>query len=245
MSADPSAMELIAVLLTAVLLALPLALPLVACVIAAPPRAGAGRARQRTTIVAIGASLLVGILVAAASTVVLSFAMRGLASAVGIILGLLGAMVAAVLAASRPAGSAHGTALGLVGGVLIGLSEPGQALPALFGLTQSPPVVFTAVVLEAVLLIALTVVLAIGTRRVAGLRLGVVVGALAAGILLLVGAASMLVHEIGHIHLPAPPVLVTLAVVAVAVVVGTVVGSARDRGPARRDHSTAPEHPET
>lgn len=245
MSADPSAMELIAVLLTAALLALPLALPLVACVIAAPPRAAASWARQRTTVVGIGVSLVVGILMAAASTVVLPFATSGLVSSVGIILGLLGAMVAAVLVASRPEGSAQGAVLGLVGGVLIGLSEPGQALPALFGLTQSPPVVFTAVVLESVLLIALTLVLAIGSRRVAGLRLGIIVGALAAGFLTLVGTTSLLVHEIAHIQLPSPPMLVTLVVVVVAVAVGTVVGSARDRGPARRDHSASPDHPET
>lgn len=239
MPAEPSALELIAVVLTAVLRSVPLAVLLAACVIAMPPRAAGSRASQRSAVVIIGVSLLVGILMAGAAIVVLPFATRGLISSVGITLGLLGAMVAAVLViANRPDGSMPSAALGLVGGVLIGLSEPGQTLPALFGLSQAVPVVLTAMVIEAVLLIAFTVVLTALSRRVGGLRLGVAVGGLTAGLLILVGAGSLLVHEIVHLQLPTPPMLVTLIAVAVAVVIGTVVGSRRGRTAAGHNHAS-------
>src|SRR5699024_3269814 len=127
--------------------------------------------------------------------------------------------------------------LGTVGCALIGLGEPGQALPVLFGLSSSVLVVVTALVMEAVVIAALGGALAGLGGRVRAVRWGVAVAALVAGVLMLWGLLAAGLERLLSTTVPAVPMLPMIIVVGAALVAGTVAAVVLEtrsapRGPA-------------
>src|SRR5699024_925784 len=143
MTAAFEPVELLTAALTAVLLALPIAVVVAAGVLAAPRR------RAGVPGLAIGIGLLLGVVLAVVITVAGPLDPLRTLTTLTWVLGLLSVMAAAVLIVLRRAPDGLGAALGTAGCALIGLGEPGQTLPALFGLSSSVLVVITALVLEA------------------------------------------------------------------------------------------------
>ncbi|MFW6600033.1 hypothetical protein ACQBAU_13070 [Propionibacteriaceae bacterium Y2011] len=225
--------ELLAALLTVVALGIPLSLPVAVGVLVTP------RQQRRTAGPVIGGAFLVGLLLAVVVGLV-GLARLPTAVEVGSALALVGGLVctgiAAVLVLTRradpgPAGPSGGAVLGVVGAALIGLAEPLQTLPAMFGLTRSAVVVFVAVVCEVVVILGLAGLLVMISRRFPGVRIGAAVGALAAGLLTVPGVLSLGLHDVLGVHLPGVPILLVLVGAVVAFVGGTLVGARRSRSP--------------
>src|SRR5690625_7728761 len=122
-----------------------------------------------------------GVVLAAVSIVAgpLGLLRTGVPLAAG--LGLLCVTAAAVLIVVRREPARPEVVLGTVGCALVGLGEPGQALPVLFGLSSSVLVVVTALVMEAVVIAALGGALAGLGGRIRAVRWGVAVAALEIG----------------------------------------------------------------
>lgn len=230
MALDIDPLVLLASALTALTLAVPLAFALAAGVIAAPRRSWS------TAGLALGIGLLVGVLLAAAGVFALSGDRAGLIAALVMLPGLALLIVAAVLVILRRGGTRLGLAVGAIGCVLIGLSEPTQTLPAMFGLGTSILMVLTAVVIEAVALVVFTGALVAAAARLGALRVGIAAAGIVAALLTGLGTLALLARTLTGLNLPPVPLIVTLTGTLVALAAGSVVGILLD---SRRDQGSA------
>lgn len=228
MSFDLEPLELLAAVLTAVMLALPIAFPLAAGVLAAPRRVWSGAG------LGLGLGLLLGVIITSAASFVGLHRSVLLLSSIGLLLGLLGAIVAAVLLVVRPEGSTLTAAVGIVVCVLIGLGEPSQTLPAMLGISRSPMVVVAGVVIQAVVVVVVVGALVAASGRVRALQIGVAAAGAVAAVMLAGGVFANLMHEFVHLRLPSVPLGAQLIVVVVTLVIGTVLGGALGRSSAQR-----------
>jgi hypothetical protein len=222
MAFDIDPLVLLASALTALTLAVPLAFALAAGVIAAPRRSWS------TAGLAMGVGLLIGVLLAATGIFVLSGDLAGLIAALAMLPGLALVIVAAVLVILRRAGTRLGLALGAIGCVLIGLSEPTQTLPVMFGLGTSILMVLTAVVIEAVALVVFAGVLVAAAARLEALRVGIAAAGIIAALLTGIGTLSLLARSLIGLQLPAVPLMVTLVGTLIALVAGSIAGMVLD-----------------
>src|SRR5699024_8650283 len=152
------------------------------------------------------------------------------------VLGLLCVMAAAVLIVGRREPARPEVVLGTVGCALIGLGEPGQALPVLFGLSSSVLVGVTALGMEAVVIAALGGALAGLGGRVRAVRWCVAVAALVAGGSMLLGLLAVGWGRLLRLTVLAVPTLRMIIVVGAVPVEGTVAAVVLDmcsapRGP--------------
>jgi hypothetical protein len=218
MSFDLVPAELLASALIAVLLAVPLSFVLAAAAIAGPRRtwnrAGLG----------MGLGLLLGVIAAAAGAMALAPGQGASLSGLVLLLGLLCAIAAGVLVIVLKDGTGLSAAVGIVACVLIGLGEPGQTLPAMFGLSSSFLVVFAGVVVEAVAMVLLVGALVGLAGRVWALQIGVAAAGIVGGVLIAVATVLFLLHEVLGGPVPQLPQVVTLVATLAALVIGSVVG---------------------
>jgi len=228
--------ELLAAALSALFLAVPLAVVVAGGVLAVPRRMVSAPG------LGIGIGLLAGVVLAVVSIVAGPLDLLRAAVSVASVLGLLCVMAAAVLIVLRREPARLEAVLGTVGCALIGLGEPGQALPVLLGLSSSVLVVVTALVVEAVVIVALGGALAGLGGRVRAVRWGVAVAALVAGVLMLWGLIATGMERMLSATVPAVPALPMIIVVGVALVAGTVAAvvlemrsSPREPAPVERD----------
>ncbi|QNN82593.1 hypothetical protein H3H54_00835 [Brachybacterium sp. Z12] len=234
MSFDLDPLELLAAVLTAAMLAIPLAFPLAAGIITAPARA------WNRTGLAMGVSLLLGVLLAAGSLFLGAGPLQLLAG-IGMLLGLGCAIAAAVMIVVLDDGTVLSTVLGILACVLVGLGEPIQTVPTIFGLSSSLLVVIAAVVVEAVVLVALVGFLVAVARRVRALQIGVAAGGAVAALVL---GVAVLLHVIGLATDASPPHLplrATLIAALAAFVIGSVVAGVLGTLTARRQQAPAEE----
>ena len=217
MSFDLEPLELVACSLAAILLAVPLAFPVAAGAIAGPRRIWnwAG--------FAMGLGLLIGTLVA------VGMVMAGLAglvavAAIGMLVGLLCAIVAAVLIIVLEDGNVVAATIGTIACLLIGLGLPVDTVPAMLGISSSPLVVLTSAVIGAVALVAITGFLVSAAARSRALQIGVAVAAIVAAVLTGFGVLLHLADQVIDISGARPSMTTTLISVLVALVVGSIGG---------------------
>ena len=217
MSFDLEPLELVACSLAAILLAVPLAFPVAAGAIAGPRRIWnwAG--------FAMGLGLLIGTLVA------VGMVMAGLAglvavAAIGMLVGLLCAIVAAVLIIVLEDGNVVAATIGTIACLLIGLGLPVDTVPAMLGISSSPLVVLTSAVIGAVALVAITGFLVSAAARSRALQIGVAVAAIVAAVLTGFGVLLHLADQVIDISGARPSMSPTLISVLVALVVGSIGG---------------------
>ncbi|WP_114853174.1 hypothetical protein [Brachybacterium sp. YJGR34] len=228
MSFDLEPVELLACALTAVMLAIPVAFPLAAGVIAAPRRSWSAPG------LATGLGLLLGVVLAAAGYLAVGPGTVATFSAVAMLLGLLGALGAAVLVIVQSEGSTLSTAVGVVSCALIGLAEPGLTLPAMLGLSRSVLVVLSAVVIEAVTIAVLVAFLVAAGGRVRALQIGVAVAGFVTAVLLGVGVLARAAASADPPSASQPALLITVLVaLALGSIVGGVLEVMRERRRAR------------
>lgn len=221
---EPS--ELIAAALSALFFAVPIAVAVAAGVLAVPRR------RVSAPGLGLGIGLLAGMVLAIVGIAVGPSPLLQGGTALLLALGLLCVMAAAVLILLRREPALADAVVGTVGCVLIGLGEPSQLLPAMFAMSSSALVAVAALVIEAVVIVGLSAVLALLGARLAAVRLGVAVAALAAGVMVLWGVVASGAGQLIDVRLPTVPLLAMLIIVGVAFVVGTIVGAVLGpRGP--------------
>ncbi|MFC7455876.1 hypothetical protein ACFQS2_01605 [Brachybacterium sp. GCM10030267] len=221
---DLDPLELLASALTAVALAVPIAFLLAASVVAAPRRMWSGAG------LGLGASLLVGVIIAGAASFVGRGGLIGTLTGVGIVLGMLCALATAVLVVLRRDGSALGAGLGIAACVLIGLSDPSRILPAFFGISSSEVIALAAVVIEAMAVVALASALVALGARVRALQVGTACAAAVAGVLTL---AAMIVGGV-----PGTSRSPLLSVLVIAFAVGSIAGGVLEARHSREADAT-------
>ncbi|APX33650.1 hypothetical protein BH708_14040 [Brachybacterium sp. P6-10-X1] len=228
MSLDLAPLELLAAALLAVMLAMPIAFPVAAAVIAAPRRLRSGAG------LALGLGLLIGV----GAVIAAHFAgFRGIASGisgVALVLGLLGAIASAVFIVVRSEGSAMTAVVGILACVMIGLAEPGQTLPAMFGVTQSALVALTAVAIEAVVVALLVAALVAAGGRVRALQIGVAAAGIVAAVLIGISVFASALGEAATVAEPGIPLSTQLIVIVVVLVLGTIGGGVASGARSRR-----------
>jgi hypothetical protein len=212
MSLDLDPAELLVAALTAVLLALALAFPLAAAAIAGP------RPSWNRAGLAMGLGLLAGVVLAGIGAV---------AGAGGLLTGVATAVV-------LEDGTAWAAAIGAAACALIGLGEPLQALPMLFGMSSSLLVVLAGAVLEAVALVVIVGALVAVAARVRALQIGIAVAGAVGALLVGVGTLLDLAHGLLDRHVPGIPLTATLIAVLVALAVGGIGGAVLETVRARR-----------
>ena len=146
-----------------------------------------------------------------------------------LVLGLLGAIAAAVLVIVLEDGTAVSAAVGIAACALIGLGEPGQMGAGLSFVTSSVLVVLSAVVIEAVALVAIVGFLVAAAGRVRALQVGVA----AAGA---VGALLLVIAPL--VPMPFGGLLIS---VLIALAIGSIVAGVLEALRARREPSAVPE----
>ena len=223
MSLDLDPLELLAVALTAVMLALPIAFPLAAAAIAAPRRLwnGAG--------LALGLGLLLGVPAAIAGEVLDLHGAALIASSLGHLLGMALAVAASVFVVIRSDGSWLTAVIGILACAVIGLGEPSQTLPALFGLSQSVIVVGSGAVIEAVVIVVVVGALVAAAGRVRALQIGIAAAGAVAAVMIAISVIMHLLH--GRIDLESGgiPIVPQLVVIVVVLVIGTAGGALLER----------------
>lgn len=232
----PELLSLVAALITASAFTVPIAFPLAAGVIA-------GRERWAWTAAAAAAGIVFGLVLAVVTA--LLGAAHGFAHMVGIgatiihLIAVLAAAGCSVLLIRRPdAGGDRrspsrdgervagepgpgrlGLALGLVTGLLLGLGEEAQIVPALFGLTASPHAVILAIATASLALTSATALLVMLSWKSRTVELGIAVAALTAAVLLLPALGAELLNQISGIVLfDIPAWLIFIGVPAVFVI---------------------------
>lgn len=210
--------DLLAAALSALLLAVPVAVAVAAGVLAAPRR------MLSTPGLGLGIGLLVGVVLAVVTVVAGPVGRIGTLTSVASVLGLLCVMAAGVLIVLRREPALVGAAVGTAGCALIGLGEPGRALPVVFGVSASVLVVVTALVVEAVVIVALAAALAVLGGRLVAVRFGVAVAGLVAGLLMLWAMIARGSGQLLEAGLPAIPMLPMIIVVGAALVLGIIAG---------------------
>ncbi|MGP9537286.1 hypothetical protein ACT3SP_04705 [Brachybacterium sp. AOP43-C2-M15] len=228
MSFDLEPTELLACALTAVMLAIPIAFPLAAAAIAGPRRT------WNSAGLAMGIGLLLGVVLAGAGAVALPREAVATPSSLALLLGLVGAIVSAVLVVALEDGTRLTAAIGIVACALIGFGEPGQALPALFGLSTSLLVVLAAVVIEAVALVVIVGALVAAAGRARALQIGIAVAGAVAAVLMGLGILFRVLHETAGVAAPHVSLGVLLVSVLVALALGSITGGVLETVRARR-----------
>ncbi|MGP5089981.1 hypothetical protein [Brachybacterium tyrofermentans] len=228
MSLDLDPLELLAVALTAARLALPNAFPLAMAAIAAPRRLwnGAG--------LALGLGILFGVIAAIAGHFLHLHGTALVVSSLGHLLGLSLAVVASVVIVIRSDGSWVTALIGILACAVIGLGEPSQALPALFGLSHSVIVVGAGIVIEAVVIVVVVGALVAAAGRVRALQIGIAAAGAVAAVMIGISVTLHLLR--GRIELEAGgvPIVTQLVVIVVVLVIGTVGGAVLERFSGRR-----------
>ena len=232
MSLDLEPAELLAAALTAMTLALPLVLVLAAAAISGPPRLwnGAG--------LAMGTGLLLGVGLAAGAVLAGADGLIGaglLLARIALVIGLVLAILAAVLVIVLEEGTALTAAAGILACGFIALGAPSEALPALQDITDSPLVLLAAVVIEAVALVALVgaAVAAAGHGR--ALQYGIAAAGAVGAVLSLYGILASATEA-----LPAPSLMTVLITVLIALALGSIAGGVVETLRARRPAPAAP-----
>ena len=218
MSFDLVPAELLASALTAVLLSIPLSFVLAGAAISGPRRTW-NRAG-----LAMGIGLLIGVLLASARLFLLPAGASTTLLDLGMLLGLLCAIGAAVLVIVQEDATLVSTVLGIVACVLVALAVPADALRAVLGLSSSPLVLIAAMVIEAVALVAVVGFLVAGAGRVRALQIGVAAAGIVAAVLIAVGVLGTLFHDLAGVDMPQPPLTAVLITALVALVIGSVAG---------------------
>ena len=223
MSFDLDPLELLVATLTAVLLALSLSFPLAAAAIVGPRRdwSRAG--------LALGLGLLLGVIGAGAVVVTEADGASGAASLLALLLGLVCAFVAAVLVVALEDDTGWAAGIGVLACLLIGLSAPLQAVPALEALSSSMLPVLAGTVLEAVALVLVVGFLVAGSARARALQIGIAFAGAAGAVLVGTGAVGGAAAEAAGLT-----PRTTLLAVLVALVVGSLVGGVLEMIRSRR-----------
>jgi hypothetical protein len=182
----------------------------------------------------MGLGLLAGVVLAGIGAVAgAGGLLTGVATA-ALLLGLVLALVAAVLVVVLEDGTAWAAAIGAAACALIGLGEPLQALPMLFGMSSSLLVVLAGAVLEAVALVVIVGALVAVAARVRALQIGIAVAGAVGALLVGVGTLLDLAHGLLDRHVPGIPLTATLIAVLVALAVGGIGGAVLETVRARR-----------
>src|SRR5699024_1740234 len=235
MSFDLVPAELLASALTAVLISIPLSFVLAGAAIAGP------RPSWNRAGLAMGIGLLIGVLMAAAG---LFAPFPGAVPALlglGMLLGLVLAVGAAVLVIAHEDGTFLSAVLGIAACVLVALAVPAHATRAVLDLSSSPLVLIAAMVIEAVALVAIVGFLVAGAGRVRALQIGVGAAGIVSAVLIGVGALAALVHDLAGTDLPSLPLRAVLIVSLSALVIGSVVGGVLETVRGRREAEPVPE----
>lgn len=235
MSFDLVPAELLAASLTAVLISIPFAFVLAGAAIAGPRRSW-NRAG-----LAMGIGLLVGVLLAAAGLFVPFPGAVAVLLNLGMLLGLVFAVGAAVLVIVHEEGTFLSAVLGVAACVLVALAVPADAMRAVLGLSSSLLVLIAATVIEAVALVAIVGFLVSGAGRVRALQIGVAAAGIVSAVLIGMGALALLFEDLAGVSLPQPPQSAVLITALVALVIGSVVGGVLDTVRGRRQAEPAPE----
>src|SRR5699024_5676836 len=159
----------------------------------------------------------------------------------GMLLGLVLAIGAAVLVIAHEDGTFLSAVLGTIACVLVGLAVPADAMRAVQGISSSPLVLIAAMVFEAVALAAIVGFLVAGAGRVRALQVGVAAAGIVSAVLIGIGALATLFQELAGIDMPQPSLSVVLIVSLVALVVGSVVSGVLDTVRDRRQAEPVPE----
>lgn len=228
MAFDIDPLVLLASALTALTLAVPLAFALATGVTVGPRRSWS------TPGLAMGVGLLVGVLLAAAGIFALGGDLLSLGTALAMLPGLACVITAGILTILRRGGARLALVLGAIGCALIGLSEPVQTLPVMFGLGSSILMVLTAMAIEAVALVVFTAVLVAVAARLRALRFGIAAAGIIAAVLIGLGTLALLARTLTGLALPDVPLMVTLIGTLVALAAGSIIGTALD---SRQDRS--------
>lgn len=228
MSFDIAPLELLVAALTAVLFALTLSFSLAAAAIAGP------RGTWNRAGLAMGLGLLVGVILAGVQVLAGIDGPLLLLATLALLLGLICALVAAVLVVVLADGSAASSALGVVACGLIGLGEPLHVVPAQSGFSSSVLVVLAGVVVEAVALVVIVGALVAAARRARALQIGIASAGAVGALLLGVGEVLLFAH--GAFDLPASgvPLGVLLIALVVALALGGIGGAVQQTVRARR-----------
>ena len=235
MSFDLVPAELLASALTAVLISIPLSFVLAGAAIAGPRRSW-NRAG-----LAMGIGLLIGVLMAAAGLFVPFPGAVPALLGLGMLLGLVLAVGAAVLVIAHEDGTFLSAVLGIAACVLVALAVPAHATRAVLDLSSSPLVLIAAMVIEAVALVAIVGFLVAGAGRVRALQIGVGAAGIVSAVLIGVGALAVLVHDLAGTDLPSLPLRAVLIVSLSALVIGSVVGGVLETVRGRREAEPVPE----
>lgn len=218
MSLDVVPLELLAVALAAVMLSIPLAFVFAGAAISGPRRtwnqAGLG----------MGVGLLIGVLLAAAQLFALPTGALDVLLNLAMLLGLLAAVVAAVLVIVQDDGTTLSAALAIGACALVALAVPMEAMTMGLGISSSPLVLIAGMVVEAVALAAIVGFLVAGAGRVRALQVGVAAAGIVAALLLAVGVLRTLFDAAAGIGTGHLPLTVVTILALVALVVGSVVG---------------------
>lgn len=257
---DAASPGLIAVLLMSIAVCIPAICPLGATVLAAPPE----RRRWSATAIGVGAILgvaagLVAVLLGPGSGLVgpgsvLADAGSGLpgrlqtGAAVCEIVGVLLAVVCAIMVLIRPAGSLLGIGAGVSGGLLLAAGMPLAPAISADGATGELAWTMLAVLVGplAALLLAAAVVALGGMLR--PIAIGVAVAALPSGALLLVSDVGRLLHQLSDAPLlELPTWMLVLVAPIVLIIAATIAALVMPPAPEPDDEDDArplPEMPE-
>lgn len=231
---DLDPLELVACALTAVMLAIPLSFALAAGAVTGPHRT------WNSAGLAMGLGLLIGVGLTAAGVLAGPFGTLSALTGVAMLLGLAGAIGAAVLVVVLDEGTMLSAAVGIIACLLIGLGAPGQALPAMLAISSSQLVVIAAVVMEAVALVVLVGVLVAAAGRVRALQFGVAAAGVVAALVVGFGVLTQLTRQAADAPAAAGPNTGALIAVLVALGIGSVAGGVLESMRARR-RTAAPE----
>src|SRR5699024_7427413 len=227
--------ELLASALTAVLISIPLSFVLAGAAIAGPRRSW-NRAG-----LAMGIGLLVGVLLAAAGLFVPFPGAVAVLLNLGMLLGLVFAVGAAVLVIVHEEGTFLSAVLGVAACVLVALAVPADAMRAVLGLSSSLLVLIAAMVIEAVALVALVGFLVAGAGRARAMQIGAGAARTVCAVLIGGGALALLVQDLAGAGLASPPLRAGLVGSRIALVIGSVVGGVLETVRGRREAEPVPE----
>lgn len=222
-----------AALLTSALIAVMMSIP-ISFVLAGAAISGR-RSTWNNAGLVMGLGLLLGVILAGARLFVLSRDGFAVLADVLMLVGLVGALVAAVLVIVLQEGTGYSAVLGAAACGVIGFSEPNQIIRDLAGITTSPLVITTSMVIEVVALVAIVGFLVAVAGRVRAMQIGVAAAGIVTAALLILGGLSSLAHQLLTVDVPFVPLSATLIVSLVAFVVGSVTGGVLDVVRSRRE----------
>lgn len=225
---DLDPLELVACALTAVMLAIPLSFALTAGAITGPYRSWTSAG------LAMGLGLLLGVGLTGAEVFAGPFTTLTTLAGVGMLLGLAAAIGAAVLVVVLDEGSRLSAAVGMIACLLIGLGAPGQALPVMLATSDSLLVVITAVVIEAVALVAIVGFLVAAARRVRIVQVGIAVAGVVAALIVGYAVLTQLTRDAADSSAVSEPGSAGLIAVLIALALGCVGGGVLESMRGRR-----------